>query len=370
MNNYHDLLDRYAYRPIERLRAYADLSGELADLLKTHAVAFLALATDYGPLAKRSAAVRALHQGARLPAVCTLLGIPYALRRVPPEACRTALPWTEWSMGDASALSNFIPLGHARLDCWMEAVFFCGAACSSGFALWIARQHRLFEGPPLEARLLLPVALYAWHSFRPDAPLHSLLPNLWSPKMGVRRTINETRRWLTYVAARLHLPDPVVIDPWLRPATVGEYELIPLLSHRDLLDEHLAMRHCVDRYGARVARGQCRLFSLRQHGRRVATFEVVQDGRNRCIVNQIKGPRNRSVANDVREMVEQWVSTTPPWPRPVWIQKSCAIEAVLADLMTPYRADRAHVLRWIEPVRLSLIRSALSTLALRAGVTS
>jgi hypothetical protein len=52
------------------------------------------------------------------------------------------------------------------------------------------------------------------------------------------------------------------------------FDFVPLRTVKDVIDEALAMKHCLRWYGHDLASGTCRLWSLQKGGVRVATLEL------------------------------------------------------------------------------------------------
>ena len=75
------------------------------------------------------------------------------------------------------------------------------------------------------------------------------------------------------------------------PVQDGELEAAPLTDEGMLHQEALAMLHCVFLYGNECARGESRIFSIRQGGAGVATGEIRRE-RNTWRAHQTRGPRN------------------------------------------------------------------------------
>lgn len=58
-------------------------------------------------------------------------------------------------------------------------------------------------------------------------------------------------------------------------AEIKGYEFIALRSAEELFEEGRAMKHCVGSYARDVIKGTSRIYSIRQHGCRIATMELV-----------------------------------------------------------------------------------------------
>lgn len=77
-----------------------------------------------------------------------------------------------------------------------------------------------------------------------------------------------------------------------------------LLSYGQLLEEGSAQKHCVSSYAYSCLRGRCGIFSLRLHGARALTVEVLPDRR----IVQIRGRENRLAAGSERYWLTQWAT--------------------------------------------------------------
>ena len=70
------------------------------------------------------------------------------------------------------------------------------------------------------------------------------------------------------------------------------------------------MNHCVGTYATAVAQGQCRIYSVRRGGRRVATLELRWPRHNvgRPVISQLLGHSNVPVDRDVYLGVSDWLA--------------------------------------------------------------
>lgn len=80
----------------------------------------------------------------------------------------------------------------------------------------------------------------------------------------------------------------------LSRTTVGRFTLIPLTNAADLVEEAIAMRHCVDIYVERCAHGENRLFSIRctETRKRVATLALRNGYGEGWYLHDLKGYAN------------------------------------------------------------------------------
>ncbi|MCI1009210.1 hypothetical protein HWE02_08025 [Pseudomonas oryzihabitans] len=90
-------------------------------------------------------------------------------------------------------------------------------------------------------------------------------------------------------------------------------QILELVCPADLMSEHLALGHCIDNYDYRAYSGACRLFSVRESGRALASAELVMPlerltksaqtqrmtrSPSELQVVQLRGRLNRAIAGD------------------------------------------------------------------------
>ena len=172
----------------------------------------------------------------------------------------------------------------------------------------------------------------------------------FNPAWSWRRAVEETLRWHERLRTeppdlkfeRTHgikLTDQINYGELPTKATEGDYEMVALRSGADLFEEGAKMHHCVFSYANRVISGRSRIYSVRQMGSTVATFELerrsvevldgptptellheaVQSGRqggevlvktkrvHRWEVAQLQGPCNARVNSDIHRAVNAFV---------------------------------------------------------------
>src|SRR5262249_60662500 len=104
----------------------------------------------------------------------------------------------------APVLANHMPQDAGEAVNWLRAVFYAARCCDERFGLWVARQTQLLKGARLDRRLLLPLALYAWHSSQADNPLRPITITAWSPDFSLNRAIDEAEAWLARLTLLAH----------------------------------------------------------------------------------------------------------------------------------------------------------------------
>lgn len=301
-------LARFDARHRQRVADCAALSQRLAQLAFSHPLLLFALATGYGPLTSRREAVRRAVDGRSLADVCAAVGLPLCLKRIAPEACRAPLTPVRWSAAANRELAPLIPRSARAAAAWLSGISFAHAACDERFALWVARQDDLFSHGTLRPQLLQPLAVFAWFSQAPQRSeiLGSNQP--WSAELGLKRAVRRTAVWLVYLRLVGWLGHDGLADSWLPAGEACGYRFEPLLTAQALLDEGRAMDNCAVRYAGRLARDESRLFSMRRHGRRIATVEIRRSPNlARLVIAQMRGSGNSPCRLDAKQAAQHWL---------------------------------------------------------------
>lgn len=351
-----------------QLEACAALSERVAQLAFSHPLLFFGLATGWGPLAQRCAAIELAVEGRPLADVCDAMGLPFLLRRLPAESCREALPWVQWSADSGRQLAPHMPEVPDQAASWLRAISLSHYWCDEAFAIWTAAQPALFRGKPaLGRRALFPLALFAWFSQRPELAASPPRAWRWSPTLGFETTLQRLAAWLELLQLISDIGLEGLSDSWLPPASVEPYHFEPLTTPVALVAEGSGMKNCVVRYGARMARGSCRLFSLRRHGERIATIEVgYSRATGKLEIAQIKGYGNRSCTRATIEMAHRWLAEQDaPSQLPRAVERGAGkIDALLAA----YRVDTGPGSQWTPSLSLSSLVAGLQELEQCVGV--
>jgi hypothetical protein len=81
---------------------------------------------------------------------------------------------------------------------------------------------------------------------------------------------------------------PALCPPWT--SRCGAYEIVPLTTAKALVEEGNAHHHCVGTYYDDCRSGRTQILSLREHGKRMVTAEILLDARISSLrVGQFKG---------------------------------------------------------------------------------
>ena len=126
--------------------------------------------------------------------------------------------------------------------------------------------------------------------------------------MQFASALDAANAWRTAAELYADLGDEVIADMWVQPATVDEYEFVPLRSFADLTEEGRAMRNCVQTYGSKLTHNYSRLWSIRKHGQRIATLELARFGGDPLLgVSELRSPANTEASVEVAWAVRRWL---------------------------------------------------------------
>jgi hypothetical protein len=114
------------------------------------------------------------------------------------------------------------------------------------------------------------------------------------------------RNWIVWQEKRQHMAGQTG-RRWqslLSEHTNGTYKVVPLTSSSALLEEAIAMRHCVDTYESQCVQGIARIFSIRcaETGKRLATLGILAIGEGAWTIYDFRGTANRPVPAALREL--------------------------------------------------------------------
>lgn len=104
-----------------------------------------------------------------------------------------------------------------------------------------------------------------------------------------------SRDWQRAAWSRIAPDQDVHWNALLPTYDAGSYEAVELNTGAGLMEEGLEQRHCVGQYSNACASGSCRIFSLRLHGRRVATIELRREAGGNWCMGQVRGKANHPI---------------------------------------------------------------------------
>lgn len=355
-------LKRFAPLFRDRVAALTCCAPEAEDLIDSFPGLLVALVSNVGTQRQRARAFETILNGGSLKQAADVLALPLWLRKMPPEAFREPIRQLPGEAQFTAKIINFIPQKAHSTGDWLEHVSFADEACSSGFALWVAK-HCGSVAPSRRKSVFLFMASWAWHGSRPGTTGYDLIEKPWSAKMGLRRATEELMRWRRRVDLACLLGDGIE-SPWLEGGTYGGYDFVPLVTLEDYVAESRAMHNCLDQYADRLATGLIRIFSIRRDGERVADIEVgptTAPATTPSIV-QIKAANNRQAPLAVWQAAQRWLEdqSLETLPRRPGMVRATAVRSETDPFWDPY-------LEWLPAARRVEFEKCLQTSARRAA---
>jgi len=272
---------RFAKTYQRRLRKLVKTSSRLGDLLYSFPAAAFAIVSGYGDHNRRGDAVRLVKDGASLKMVAGALELPLWTRRLPPEAFVRELQDLPDGPDFNRKIANLIPKDPEAATMWLAWLQAARTGCDDDFALWLASQKIYASGwhcgqAPTP---VLPLATFAWFSSRGDRPARRLMETPWHRKMGLGAAIKGMAGWFERVLLDLTRADAKRGPGRYSKRRAGsQYNLVPLVTARELYEEGEAMNHCGATYALAVAQGHCMIFSVRRFERGLRRWKYAGRG--------------------------------------------------------------------------------------------
>lgn len=340
------------YRPgINELTA---CSPSLEDLADAFPALLFALATGYGDATARMRAVQMILQGAPLKDVALALGLPWWLRKLPPNAFQAPLVDLPRDNDYTLRMASLVPTEASPAPQWLRLVSEAFVAGGRDFSLWIARHGIALSGAMPEQRLALLMA-WAWAGAAPGHLAHSVVRAPWTPDMGIKRVLEEFTVWTQRIALLEWLGSGKLV-PWVPDAVHLGYTFTTLRTVEGFIAAAEALDNCLEQYADRLRSEACAVASITKGGRIVACVEIAPHANDPAMpaIVQLRGNRNRRASIDVWQAAYAWLGTQP-------------LQGPTAERLVPPAADRTETRRnlW-EPYLRHLAASGGPALEARA----
>lgn len=295
-----------ARTPIRKLIRICPRAGDLAETFPglLHVLACGELPSD-----AHLHAIDLLDDGAQLKVVARAVNLPMWVRRLPPEAFDRPLRQIPSSNNFTRRIGARLPVRAKDSAAWLDAVCFANRAAGEDFALWLARQRSACHDGNIVDRTAI-LAAYAWHACNPETPAHTLVLSHWRPEMMLQTAVCAAKYWFNRLMLHVYAPEGSIIDPWLEPAHIDGYDFVPLTSAAELLQESQAMSNCADQFGFPIFTNRCRLFSIRNGPRRLATLQIANHHREKNVLSivQLKARFNAPAPIEVWQAAYRWMA--------------------------------------------------------------
>jgi hypothetical protein len=312
-------LRRYAPSAQVSVRALAQRDPRLADLAVSFPALLFALARPR-PGHDPARAIACLIEGRPLGEAAAAADIPLWLRRLPVEGLTRPLPALPSGDLFGRRIVNHLPRSPKLTAAWLSAVSDAACWVNEQFAVWMGREI-VRDADIAGSSSLRLVHLWAWFSQHADTDGHRLMATPWRYEMGFNAARDAARAWLDRLSVELAFGARPIADLWLRPGVFEGHDFVPLDTVESIDQEAIAMENCIRDYVYDVTDGDCRLWSIRRDGQRIANLEV-RRGRPLLHINQLKATRNEPAS------IEIW------WLATRWLHQH--------DLMSVLAAQRAH----------------------------
>jgi hypothetical protein len=321
----------------------------LADLAVTFPGLLFALAVPR-PGADPSRAIALVTDCAPLKAAAAAADVPYWLRRLPPQAFVAPIEPLPDSEDFRCRIANHLPRWRNAASAWLSFVGDAAQWADEEFAVWVAGKLAGDRRPRNRLRRPELLALFAWHSCRPDAPASRHIRTIWQPTMSVPEAFAAADDWRATVDLRVTVGD-APLGPWVEARSAQGFDFVPLNSWQAVAEEAIKMRNCLRTYGRCLANGWGQLWSIRSQERRIATI-AIGFYRNEPFprVYELYGPNNSAAEPAVWRAAIAWFEESrlidlkpqyrehndAPLSRSIWI-----------ELWKPYWLAKRRIPSWL-----------------------
>ena len=330
------LLQSFHFSCRRKVNEIASRAACFEELAETFPGLLFALATNYGTVESRRAAMTHLVAGSRLREAATALGLPWWMRKLPPQAFNKRLGTLPDDPKFSTRIVNLLPALPTVSAKWLDRVVQSYRICGPDFALWVARHDR-FHTPLITDPALPYVAAWAWFASHPDTLGARLLRRRWTPNMSPRRAFDEVTAWRKRVRLALTL-SALNRETWLSEGSALGYEFVELRTIDDFIAESHTMDNCLDAFSEKLESGVSYVFSIRRHGVHVADVEIGAHAVESSVptIVQLRGPRNKRAHPEVWRAAYAWLGSQEVRPVPPQVISSAARRRAWRALWKPY----------------------------------
>ena len=281
------------------------------------ALAF-ALATGYGTIENRVQTYQYLNQGGNLRNAARILGLPWWLRKVPPECFSRPINALPTSEKFARRITNLIPERQRDLQNWFRCVLRASEIGDDDFAIWIARHKELWMEPDILNLPLELLASWAWFGKQKEHAEYIPSKRRWHRNIGLQTALEEAKAWYNRIRLIVLLGKTGLEDSWLNGDSVMGYDFRPLRTAADFFDESKAMKNCLDQYADHIRFDDVRVFSIWKQGQRIANIEIGahEDDSSIPTIEQLRGAGNQHVPANLWQAAYAWMGNQAFKPRP------------------------------------------------------
>jgi len=331
-------IERFCEPFREAVRALTRSSPAVADLALTFPGLLFALASGYGAAGDRERCLACVKSGGPLRLASEALGLPFWLRRLPPEAFGGPMSGLPDNPEFNRRIVNHVPVEPWKSAGWLDRVLLARELVGEDFALWMAWRSKAL--PRLrDANRLVLLNAWAWFSTRPDTLGADLLNQPFDVSIGLRKAMDEAEIWKRRIELAVTLGEGIK-DTWYGPGSARGYDFVPLSRLEDFVTEGQRMDNCLDQFALQVQMRNIRVFSIRKNGKPVADLEITPHDEDPTMpaIQQLRGPGNRRAASGIWQAAFTWLGMQPARPLPPSRAQSAASRAVAQRIWEPMLA--------------------------------
>ncbi len=337
-------IKRYPKVYRSRLRGMARDCGYLANLLTSFPAAAYTLVSIDEIDGDRKNAWRLLKNGQPLRLIADALGLPYWLRKAPPEALQRGLGGFPKDPEFHRKLAGAFPQNLSTMTNWLILVPLAACYGNKDFALWLAKQKFMKTDKDF-TQLVHLLSLYAWLSDHPDTFAGAMITQPWNKNVQFETLTGDVRNWLDRVKEKLFYGIDGIHDSWLERGKAGGFTFVPLLTPEELKQEGEIMNHCVRTYALDLPRQECRIFSIRHGAQHVATLEIRLHYSHPGIpcIEQLLGKDNMEVPPRVWKATFAWLAKQATYNIPARCEHPVPDGRVWTRLWKPYWDEKGLI---------------------------
>lgn len=337
---------RYAKPFRTNIRRFASRSMVFAQLQFSSPIMMVVLAAGSGDARERREAVYKIECKYPLAEAMAALGLPYCLRRLPPEALQDVPDWIPLDPLYQGLIEQSVPRKPDEAVEWVRWQRRARASDNLQLAVCVARLKFLADR---NASLVNPepLVIYANAVTVPDLRRTYDLRTERNGRIDYLGAINQLRALSSAVETRCNLEGTGIRYPWLADGEARGYRFACVRNRLQLETVGSALGNCLRRsdsgYDRRIATDECRLFSIHagKAGSCIALAEIrLMPNHDQGLPQlvQIRGPVNRSVPHDVALATYAWIGqqTTLDLPRPGTRRRWAPPTATWQSIWQPY----------------------------------
>jgi hypothetical protein len=247
--------------------------------------------------------------GASLKSLGAAAALPLWLRALGPESFVRPIGDLPDGQLFRRRIGNHLPRSPKLAPIWLQAIEDATTWGNDAIAVWIARELMRDAKSVKRAKLRL-VCVWAWFSAQSETLGHSLLETVWTPSMRFATALAGAEDWQLNVEVEINVGGKLIADRSLRAGRVEDLEFLPIATPDEIRQEAKAMHNCVRTYSRPIVQGRSSLWSVRRHGRRVATLQIDRAGENPFArIAQLKTRENKAAPVETWRTAQLWLDS-------------------------------------------------------------